>query len=128
MSVIKKKIKNLSDLQVGDMVILCTADTRYEDEKKFIKTKGPKWITLESDYHGVKYHVKSGVANDKRPGFYIKVPETEYEKEWYSIANYLIEEVAPRYLYTLDLDKLKHLQRRWTNKILEYDEQSKDKV
>jgi len=116
------KQRKLADLQVGDMVILCTADTRYEDEKKFIKTKGPKWITLENDYHRVKYSVKDGIANDERPGFYIKVPETEYEKEWYATVNYLIEHVAPKYLYTLDLDKLKHLQRRWTNKILEYDE------
>lgn len=116
------KTRKLADLQVGDMVILCTLDTRYEDEMKFIKTKGPKWITLENDYYGVKYSVKDGIANDKMPGYFIKVPKTEYEKEWYDTVNYLIEQVAPRYFDTLNLDKLKHLQRRWTKKILEYDE------
>lgn len=113
--------KKLSDLQVGDMVLLCTLDTGYKDEKKFIKTKGPKWITLESDYRGVKYSVEDGIANDERPGFYIKVPETEYEKEWYSTFNYLCEQVVPRYLETLDLEKLNHLKRRWTKKIIQHD-------
>lgn len=35
---------------------------------------------------------------------------------------YLLEQVLPRYLDTLPTNKLKHLQRRWTNKILKNDE------
>lgn len=114
--------RKLSDLQVGDMVILCTNDTRYEDEKKFIKSKGPKWITLEGDYRKAKYSVEDGIANDEHPGYYIKIPKTEYEQEWDNIFNYLCKEVVPRYLETLSLNKLKHLQKRWTNKVLDKDE------
>ena len=113
--------RRLSDLHIGDMVMLCTSDTRYEDEKKFIKSIGPKWITLENDYRKVKYSVEDGMANNERPGYYIKIPKTDYEKEWDQTFNYLVEQVAPRYLEILDLDKLKHIQRRWTKKILEND-------
>jgi len=35
---------------------------------------------------------------------------------------YLLDQVLPRYLSTLSDDKLKYLQRRWTLKVLEYDE------
>ena len=44
------------------------------------------------------------------------------EQAWEKTYSYLIREVAPRYLKILSLEKLKHLERRWTNKILDNDE------
>lgn len=110
--------KKLSDLKPGDMVILHTEDTRVPDEEKFVKSIGPKWIKLENDYPRVKYSTLDGIANDQMPGYSILIPKSEEEKEWYDTFNYLVEQVVPRYLETLSLEKLKHLQRRWTGKIL----------
>lgn len=116
------KTKELKELKPGDMVILHTGDTRYEDEEKFVKSVGPKWITLEHDYPRVKYSILDGMANDLRPGYMIFIPKSELEEEWYNTFNYLLGSVVPRYLETLSLSKLKHLQKRWTNKILDKDE------
>jgi len=44
------------------------------------------------------------------------------EQAWEKTYSYLVREVVPRYLKTLSLNKLEHLQRRWTNKILDKDE------
>lgn len=115
-------MKKYSDLKPGDMVILHTEDTRYEDKEKFVKSVGPKWITLEFDYPRVKYSVLDGRANDQLPGYSILIPKSELEKEWYDTFNYLVDQVVPRYLETLSLNKLKHLQKRWTHKILEHNE------
>ena len=109
-----------SDLKPGDEVILHTSDTRYGDEIKFVKSVGPKWIKLENFYRYVKFSVVDGQANDAMPGYEILIPSQTFSQEpdWETTYSYLIREVAPRYLKTLPLDKLKHLQRRWTNKIL----------
>jgi hypothetical protein len=108
-----------SELKPGDKVILHTSDTRYEDEIHIVKSVGPKWIKLENFYRKVKFSVLDGRANDEMPGYEILVPQTSEEQEFNRVLNYLVEEVAPRYLNTLPLEKLKHLQRRWTNKILD---------
>ena len=108
-----------SELKPGDKVILHTSDTRYGDEIKFVKSVGPKWIKLENFYRKVKFSVLDGTANDEMPGYEILIPQTSEEQEFNRVLNYLVEEVAPRYLNTLPLEKLKHLQRRWTNKILD---------
>ena len=110
-----------SDLKPGDKVILHTFDTRYPDEVKIVKSVGPKWIKLNADYIKAKYSVIDGRANDERPGYEIIIPN-EVDKDWEDAYNYMVTQVAPRYLKTLPLDKLRHLQRRWTHKILEYDE------
>lgn len=114
--------KKLSDLKVGDLVILHTDDTRYEDREMFIKSIGPKWIILDEYYRGVKFSVKDGTSNDKLPGYHIFIPQSPEEQAWEKTYSYLIMEVAPRYLKTLSLDKLRYLERRWTKKILENDE------
>jgi len=110
------------DLKPGDKVILHTGDSRYKDEIKIIKSVGHKWIKLEFDYPKVKYSVLDGQANDERPGYSILIPKTGEEEAWEETYSYLIREVVPRYLKTLSIDKLKYLQRRWTNKILKNDE------
>ena len=113
--------KELSDLQSGDVVLLCTNDTRYPDKRMYVKGVGRKWIFLEDDYPRAKYSIETGCCNDERPGYYIKIIPREEEVEFDRTVCYLIEEVLPRYLYTLDLSKLKYLQRRWTKKILDND-------
>ena len=110
------------DLKPGDKVILHTEDTRHKDEVKIVKSIGPKWIKLEFDYPRAKYSVLDGQGNDEVPGYSILIPKTEEEEIWDETYSYLIREVVPKYLKTLSLDKLKHLQRRWTNKILDNDE------
>lgn len=111
-----------SELKPGDTVILHTSDTRYEDEIKIVKSVGPKWIKLENFYHNVKFSVLDGIANDAMPGYGILIPKSSEEQAWEKTYSYLVSEVVPRYLKTLSLNKLKHLQRRWTNKILDNDE------
>ena len=111
-----------SELKPGDKVILHTSDTRYEDEIKIVKSVGPKWIKLEDFYRSVKFSVLDGRANDALPGYEILIPKSPEEQIWEKTYSYLIREVAPRYLKTLSLSKLEHLQRRWTNKILNKDE------
>ena len=116
------EMKELKELKPGDMVILHTDDSRYPDEEKFIKSIGSKWIQLEFDYPGVKYSVIDGQANDKMPGYRILIPKTPLQEEWYNTFHYLLDDVVPRYLVTLSLSKLKHLEKRWTKKILDNDE------
>jgi len=108
-----------SELKPGDKVILHTSDTRYEDEIKFVKSVGPKWIKLEDFYRSVKFSVLDGRANDALPGYEILIPQSSEEQAWEKTYAYLIGEVVPRYLKTLSLTKLKHLQKRWTNKVLD---------
>ena len=109
-----------SDLKPGDEVILHTSDTRYKDETYIVKSVGPKWIKLENFYRYVKFSVVDGQANDAMPGYEILIPSQTFSQEpdWETTYSYLIREVVSRYLKTLPLEKLKHLQRRWTNKIL----------
>jgi hypothetical protein len=107
-----------SELKPGDKVILHTEDTRYEDEIKVVKGVGPKWVKLEDFYRSVKFSVLDGRANDALPGYEILIPQSSEEQAWEETYSYLIREVVPRYLNTLSLNKLKHLQKRWTNKIL----------
>lgn len=111
-----------SELKPGDTVILHTSDTRYEDEIRFVKSVGPKWIKLKDFYSTVKFSVLDGSANDALPGYHILIPQSSEEQAWEKTYSYLIREVAPRYLKTLSLSKLEHLQKRWTNKILSEDE------
>lgn len=111
-----------SDLKPGDKVILHTSDTRYEDEIKVVKSVGLKWVKLEDFYKNVKFSVLDGKANDALPGYEILIPKSSEEQAWEKTYSYLIREVAPRYLKTLSLSKLEHLQRRWTKKILDNDD------
>lgn len=111
------KTRTFNDLKPGDLVILHTDDSRYPDEEKFIKSIGSKWIKLEFDYPGVKYSVIDGQANDKMPGYRILIPKTPLQEEWYSIFHYLLEDILPKYLETLPLSKLKHLEKRWVKKL-----------
>lgn len=107
-----------SELRPVDEVILHTSDTRYKDETYIVKSVGPKWIKLESFYRYVKFSVVDGQANDAMLGYEILIPQSSEEQAWEKTYSYLIREVVPRYLKTLSLNKLKHLQKRWTNKIL----------
>lgn len=111
-----------SELKPGDKVILHTSDTRHEDEIQFVKSVGPKWVTLENFYRSVKFSILDGRANDALPGYEILIPQSSEEQAWEKTYSYLIREVAPRYLKILSLEKLKHLERRWTKKILDNDE------
>lgn len=111
-----------SELKSGDKVILHTSDTRYEDEIYVVKSVGPKWIKLEDFYRSVKFSVLNGRANDALPGYEILIPQSSEEQAWEKTYSYLLREVVPRYLKTLPLNKLEHLQRRWTRKILDKDE------
>ena len=111
-----------SELKPGDKVILHTSDTRHEDEIHIVKSVGPKWIKLENFYRKVKFSVLDGKANDEMPGYYILIPQSSEEQALEKTYSYLIREVAPRYLKTLSLEKLEYLQRRWTRKIIDNDE------
>ena len=111
-----------SELKPGDKVILHTSDTRYEDQIMVVKCVGPKWIQLKDFYKSVKFSVLDGRSNDALPGYEILIPKSSEEQAWEETYSYLVMEVVPRYLKTLSLNKLKHLQRRWTNKILDKDE------
>jgi len=111
-----------SELKPGDKVILHTSDTRHEDEIHIVKSVGPKWIKLENFYRSVKFSVLDGRANDAMPGYEILIPQSSEEQAWEKTYSYLIREVAPRYLKTLSLEKLEYLQRRWTRKIIDNDE------
>lgn len=111
-----------SELKPGDKIILHTSDTRYEDQIMIVKSVGSKWIKLEDFYRSVKFSVLDGMANDALPGYQILIPKSSEEQAWEKIYSYLTREVAPRYLKTLPLSKLEHLQKRWTKKILDNDE------